>query len=289
MIASPLLSVVIPCYEQAHLLPRALDSVNRQHVEGLDLIVVDDGSVQDVRAVVAAHAPGARYVRQDNAGLAAARNRGLAEAQGAFVAFMDADDRFLDGGLRAGLRCMAAHPDALFVFGGYSNVAEDGCAARPPVRPAIGPLDFEALLRRNVIGMHGAVLYRRDALIGAGGFDPSLRSCEDYDLYLRLVRHGPAYAHAALVAEYLRHGGTLSGRPIQMIEYCLAALGKQRPQCSTGRLRRAYRAGVHHALAKYGFHILRSLLSGTDGGRSRQAAIHDLKTFMTRMPRWLLV
>ena len=280
------LSVIIPCYNQAALLHRALASVAAQNVAGVETIVVDDGSTEDVRSVALGFTPQPRYVRQSNQGLAAARNRGLGAARGSLLIFLDADDRLLDGGIAAGLACLRRHPDAAFVFGGYSNVSIDGREVRPPVKPVPRSVGFADFLRRNVIGMHGAVLYRREALLKAGGFDPGLRFCEDYDLYLRLTRTATGYGHCALVAEYRRQSGSLSSRSGQMLDACLVLLQRQRPHCTTVELRRAYRAGLRFALAKYGYQAVRQMAARLIRG-DWSNAFRELLSVMGRMPRWL--
>jgi glycosyltransferase involved in cell wall biosynthesis len=286
MMRSPDVTIVIPCYQQAHLLADALHSARRQAPAKVEIIVVDDGSTQDVAAVLRAVAPEARFIRQANQGLAAARNTGLAAGTAGVIAFLDADDRLLPGGLAAGMACLADHPDSGFVFGGYTNVDAAGRPCRPAVRPKPGHVPYSAFLARNIVGMHGAVLYRRQAVVDAGGFDAGLRSCEDHDLYLRMAGRHPVHAHAALVAEYRRHGGTLSGQSLDMIEAGLAVLRRQRPLLASRDLRRAYRAGLRFTIAKYGFQFARQLAARVARGELRMSAA-EIGAFARRVPRWL--
>jgi hypothetical protein len=176
--------------------------------------------------------------------------------------------------------------DCGFVFGGYTNVDAEGRRCRPPVVPRPGHVRYGAFLARNLVGMHGAVLYRRQAIVEAGGFDASLRSCEDHDLYLRMARLYPVRAHAALVAEYRRHGGTLSGQSIDMIEAGLAVLRRQRPLLASRDLRRAYRAGLRFTIAKHGFQFARQLGARMARGELRLSAA-EAGAFARRVPRWL--
>src|SRR5215212_6403385 len=121
----PLVTVVIPCYNQAHFLGEAIESVLSQSYPHGELIVVDDGST-DETSEVASRYEGARLIRQENRGLAGARNRGLGEAKGEYVVFLDADDRLLPGALEASLGCFEAHPECAFVSGTSRPIAEDG-------------------------------------------------------------------------------------------------------------------------------------------------------------------
>ncbi|HWO47940.1 MAG TPA: glycosyltransferase family A protein, partial [Solirubrobacterales bacterium] len=114
--AAPLVSVVIPCWNQAHYLGEAIESALSQSYPSLEVIVVDDGS-EDNSAAVAARFPGVRCLRQGNSGVAAARNRGLAEAGGEYAVFLDADDRLLPDALAVGVRELEARPETAFAAG----------------------------------------------------------------------------------------------------------------------------------------------------------------------------
>src|ERR671911_2120937 len=111
-----LVSVVIPCYNQAHFLGEAIESVLAQSYPRFEIIVVDDGSTDDT-SKVAARYPGVRYVYQNNQGVSAARNSGLARSEGEYVVFLDADDRLLPEALETGLKCLEARPECAFVSG----------------------------------------------------------------------------------------------------------------------------------------------------------------------------
>lgn len=227
---APRVSVVIPCYGQAHLLATAIDSVLEQEGVSVEAVVVDDGSPDDV-AAVAARYPGVRYVRQRNQGLSGARNTGLRESTGEYVVFLDADDRLLPGALAAGLACFAEHPESAFVYGDFRYMSADGA---PLDRRERHPLDVDlygGMLIRNHIEMTSTVLFRRDILEREGAFDTSLRSAEDYELLLRLSRRYPTSFHRELVAEYRRYqhdGSSLSQNPAVMLRSTMRVLRAQR-------------------------------------------------------------
>jgi glycosyltransferase involved in cell wall biosynthesis len=194
--ADALISVIIPCFNHARFLGEAIESVLGQTYRCVE-VVVDDGST-DETATVAARYPTARYVRQAHQGLAAARNTGIAHSAGEYLAFVDADDRLLPDALAIGREWLRDHPDDAFVSGHYRFRYGDEIRLAERKHPA-HPNAYRVLLQCNYITMHGAVLYRRGAVVAVGGFDQSLRACEDYDLYLRLaardltvlMRHGP--------------------------------------------------------------------------------------------------
>src|SRR5215212_207946 len=123
-VVAGLVSVVIPCYNQAHFLGEAIESVLAQNHLRFEIVVVDDGSTDDTAEVAACY-PGVRCVRQDNRGLSAARNNGLRHSEGEYVVFLDADDRLLPEALETGLKCFEAHPECAYVYGHFRVIARD--------------------------------------------------------------------------------------------------------------------------------------------------------------------
>ena len=224
--APPLVTVAVACYNQGRFLGEAIESALGQTGARVEVVVVDDGSTDDT-AAVAARYPEVRTVHQPNAGLSAARNTGAREARGAFVVFLDADDRLRPDAVAAGLACFREHPASAFVSGDHVRVRADGSflVAHDPPAPNADP--YLRLLRGNYVGMHAAVMYRRDVLLAAGGFDPSLPACEDYDLYLRLAREHPVAEHGAVVAEYRIHGENMSRDVGLMLPTVLRVLDRQ--------------------------------------------------------------
>jgi glycosyltransferase involved in cell wall biosynthesis len=226
----PRVSVIIPCYSQAHLLPEAVESALAQRGASVEIVVVDDGSPDDVLAVANRY-PVVRYVRQANQGLSAARNTGVRESTGDFLVFLDADDRLLPGALAAGLACFAEHPESAFVYGDFRFMSEDGAPRDRRVRPPLDVDLYGGMLVRNHIEMISTVLFRRGVLENESVFDTSLRSAEDYELLLRLARRYPTSFHRELVAEYRRYqhqGKSLSQNPAVMLRSTVRVLRAQR-------------------------------------------------------------
>ena len=126
---APLVSVIVPCYEQAPYLEEAIESVLAQTYAQVEVVVVDDGS-PDNAARVAARFPGVRLVRQPNQGLAGARNTGIRESEGELLVFLDADDRLLPRALEAGVAELRNHPEAAFAFGRYRRIGRRRDPAR---------------------------------------------------------------------------------------------------------------------------------------------------------------
>ena len=222
-----LVSVVIPCFNQAHFLHEAIESVLDQTGVTTEITVVDDGSTDDTANVVSRYAR-IRLLRQPNMGLAAARNSGLNASEGDYLAFLDADDRFMPDALAAGLRCLAQHPTCAFAWGRYTIRNERGEVWEPSTDPHQHGDAYAALLRGNHIAMHATVLYRRESLKLVGGFDAKLSACEDYQLYLRIARRLPIVKHDHVVAEYRKHGSNMSVDSPMMLAAVLHVLDEQR-------------------------------------------------------------
>jgi glycosyltransferase involved in cell wall biosynthesis len=109
-------SVVIPCYNYAHFLPAAINSALRQTHHNIEVIVVDDGSVDDTAAVAARYGDRIRYIRQENQGLSAARNRGLQAAEGTLIQFLDADDVLGHTSVQERVAYLERYPDTSAVI-----------------------------------------------------------------------------------------------------------------------------------------------------------------------------
>jgi glycosyltransferase involved in cell wall biosynthesis len=235
-----LLSIVIPCYNQAHYLGEAIASALAQAHPLVEVVVVDDGSSDHTAAVAARH-PSVRCLRQPNRGLPAARNAGWRASKGRYVIFLDADDRLLPNAATVGVAALAAHSGAALAAGLERRIAADGSPLSTPRRPRVDTDHYASLVRRCWIVVATAT-YRRDALVAVGGFDERLRFAEDYDLYLRLAQRFPVVDHYTEVSEYRQHIGTLSRNIERMLVHTLLVLRRHRPGPSSSSLHHnAYR------------------------------------------------
>jgi glycosyltransferase involved in cell wall biosynthesis len=225
---APLISVVIPCYNQGHFLADALASVAPSDQKDVEVIVVDDGSEDDTARIAGAF-PATRCVTQANSGLSAARNRGLQESRGRYVVFLDADDMLAPAALDIGAAELAAHGRAAFVFGRCRMMAFDGSLQPTPEHPRIEGAHYRELLKSNYIWMPAAVMFRAEAIRRAGGFDTSVNAAADYGVYLRIARSHPIVDHGRLVAYYRKHDGNMSGNASRMLQESLAVLRRERP------------------------------------------------------------
>jgi glycosyltransferase involved in cell wall biosynthesis len=188
--SEPILSIIIPTYNNAQYLPQAIDSVISQNVAGCEIIVINDGSTDDTAVILTPYANQINYIYQENAGSAAARNTGLAQAKGGFVLFLDADDWLLPGNCVAQMQMLTERPSLGLVHSGWQVVDEAGEIVKE-VQPwyTIPKLDLDAWVWHKPVQM-GAMMFRREWLETVGGFDPNLRQSHDVDLVLRLALAG---------------------------------------------------------------------------------------------------
>jgi len=219
----PTVSVVIPCYNRAHFLGGAIESVLRQSYSDFEIIVVDDGST-DGTAEVAERYEGVRFVRQKNCGVAAARNAGLRESAGEYLVFLDSDDLLLPEALKTGVELLEAHPEYAFVYGHCEYIGADGTLLRPPRRQKVVQDCYAQLLKQNHIQSVAAVMFRRRCV---EGFHTGMDGCEDRDLYLRVAKEHPVHCHGRTVFQYRRHDSNLSNNTGGMINSGLAMFKSQ--------------------------------------------------------------
>lgn len=256
---SPLVSVVIPCHRHLAQLPEALASVLSQSIP-VEVIVVDDGSPEDLRDVVAGW-PTVRLLERPRAGVSAARNAGLDACRGEYVLFLDADDHLLPGALRAGLQCLSGHPSAGYAFGRYRFIREDGSYGGEPGMPPPRRPTYLELVRRNYIGMLGTVLFRTDVVRELGGFRCGLVVAEDYDLLLRAARTHPVIGHEVLVAEYRRYATSASADAERMLAGVLGVLADERAAAPPDdEVQRAFDDGERFFKLFYGVRLTRQIL-----------------------------
>ena len=144
------------------------------------------------------------------------------------------------------------HPEWAFVSGGFRYVAENGSAISNPVIAKFSNDNFAMLLRENYIAMGSTVVYRRKVLEQIGGFDPSLRACEDWDVYLKIARKYPIGQHRHLVSHYRRHDLNMSGNSELMLGAAFDVLNRQLPYVVRDpHLRRSYQEGISSVCRHY--------------------------------------
>ncbi len=214
----PTVSVIIPTYNLATHLPEAIASVHTQQFPDVEIIVVDDGSTDDTAKVLEAltESGDLRWFRQNNAGAAAARNRGIQEARGGWIAFLDADDLWLPGKLAAQLQQLREHPEAVFSYTDVRLRSESNLERDLACGTDGQPL-FLRLLGGNLFATP-TVMIRRDCFEEIGLFNTELRTGEDWDMWMRLATH---FAHVRVARPLaLIRESSGSKFPVRTIEKC---------------------------------------------------------------------
>ncbi|XWW45785.1 glycosyltransferase [Fibrella sp. USSR17] len=237
----PLVSVIIPCYNHGQYLQQAIDSINVQTYQHIELIVVDDGSVDSTKSVAAANQQ-VRYIFQLNQGLSAARNTGIRHSSGDFLLFLDADDLLYPDAIAINVQLLLQHPDVAFVSGGHNGVDHDLTVLWTTQR-IVADSHYRHFLRWNYIGMHATVLYRRH-IFDKFQFDTSLRACEDYDLYLSISAHYPVLHHQCIIAAYRQHQSNMSSDAVLMLTLAHQVLKRHENSLTNTLDKKAYKKGI---------------------------------------------
>ncbi len=266
-----LVSVVIPTYNRARRVAAAVASALAQTYSPIEVIVIDDGSTDDTEAELRAFGSQIVYVKQANAGVASARNKGLAEARGEFIALLDSDDVWYPWKIEAQVATLERRPDLGMLWTDMDAVDDEGrvlhrrylktyyrayrhfamdelfCSSLPFDRICKPSLDglgggrlwigdlSSAILMGNLVLLSTAVL-RRSLLNRVGGFDPTLGyGVEDYDYFIRVCQHGPV-GFLGVPSILYRIGGpdqlTHPSRIVHLARYDLAVAEKAMQQGS---------------------------------------------------------
>ena len=205
---APLVTVLIPAYNAAGTIERALESALGQSYEPKEVVVVNDASPDDTATIVERYAD--RNVRlvnlEKNVGECGAMNAGIQAAAGDYIAFLDADDEWCEGKLEKQLAILRQQPDLIFITSDGDFVKDDGekiSTVYDGAIPVAGPDAWKMLLENNFVAKP-CVVAQRAALLACNGFDQTLRLGGDQDMWIRLAAMGPiAQIPESLVKIYL--------------------------------------------------------------------------------------
>lgn len=221
-IGAPRISVVIPAYNSADTIRETVESVLNQTFSDFEIIVIDDGSqdatleiltrIQDLRLKVFSY---------PNAGASTSRNRGLALARGKFIAFLDADDLWTPDKLEAQLNALQANPQASVAYSWTDFIDKDGRFLWSGLHITVNGDALEKLLVVNFLENGSNPLIRKQALTEVGGFDPSLGSAEDWELWLRLAAY---YQFVAVPKPQILYRRTSSSKSANILRHEAASL-----------------------------------------------------------------
>lgn len=230
----PRISVVIPAYNVAPYIGETLASVFAQTFTDYEVILVNDGSLdtENLERALEPYAGRLRYLKQENAGASAARNQGLRTARGDLIAFLDADDLWLPNYLEEQLKFLREHDcdlvcaDAM-IFGDSPDAGRTYMESLMETAPPVGEVTFLDLVSGERSLITSGVLARRKLIFEVGLFDEALRNAQDFDLWLRLARHGARLAyHRQLLLRYRGRTNSLTGDATNSLTRELRVLDK---------------------------------------------------------------
>lgn len=229
---TPLVSIIIPAHNSGSWICETIDNVLSQTYPCREIIIVDDGSTDNTKHLIDAHyGESVKYLYQDNAGPARARNRGIELASGEYIQFLDSDDFLNPEKIARQMAVFTANPECHVVYCDFAFTSEgtDGGVEESPAayKKKYGTENvFEALLDGNFIVIHSP-LTRTEVIRSCGAFDATLSSDEDYDLWLRIAGKGYRFCFVPeVLAFYRKRGNSVSTNLFKQSKGTLQALNK---------------------------------------------------------------
>ena len=222
----PIISVIIPAYNAELTILETIASVQQQTLSDFELIVINDGSTDKTLELLGTvQDPRLKIYSYSNGGLPVARNRGIYNAIGDFISFLDADDLWTSDKLEKQLAALQKHPEAGVAYSWTCNMAEKGDSFYPGQSVSFeGNVYAKLLVGGNFISSGSNCLIRRLAIESVGEFDFALRSCEDWDFYLRLAARWPFIVVPKHQILYRQSSGAMSSKIDVMEKYALIVL-----------------------------------------------------------------
>lgn len=270
----PLVSVIVPSFNQGKFIAETLESVLAQDYRPLEVIVMDGGSTDGTRGVLEAYRnrPEMRIWSERDKGVVDAVNKGLAQARGAILAIQSSDDMYLPGAIAAAVDGFQRHPDAALVFGDVELIDEH---SRVTGRDVLAAFDLAEYLGRLSYIPQPSAFFRADAAHAVGGWRAEVSYAADADFWMRIAMRFAVLKIDRLMARYRYHPGQRDSHPDRILrdwERMVADLGAR--QDMTPRLERHARMGVHLARYRYtpqerwlarSLHLYRAALANPGG------------------------
>jgi glycosyltransferase involved in cell wall biosynthesis len=210
----PLVTIVVPSYNADATVLETVESLLKQTYINLEIIVIDDGSKDQtgtvLKNIVSKNASRLRYVKQDNAGQAAALNNGWSQANGSYLGYLSADDVLYPDAIDQLVGFLESHPSTWVVYPDYDLIDADSKVIRKVTAP-----DFKAvdLVEKSICQPGPGALFRKEAFVRTSGWDQKLRLTPDFDFWLRVSRHGEMARLAKNLAGFRVHEGSQSFAP----------------------------------------------------------------------------
>lgn len=217
---TPLVSVVIPTYKHRDFILGTLSSVLQQTFTDYEIIIVNDGSPDDTRAVIFPHIESGRveYIEQSNQGQSRARNAGLARARGQYIAFLDDDDLWPADKLASQVAFLDRNPSVGMIGGRFQRIdASDARGTPGPFHPEI---TLESLFTANPFHSPGQTLIRADLLNDLGGMNAAIWGADDWDLWFRIAKRSTIVMKDEIALYYRLHANNASKQTARLLRAC---------------------------------------------------------------------
>lgn len=281
----PMVTAIITAYNQGKYLPDALESLFSQTYPNLEIIVVDDGSTDDTCRLMENYSS-VKYIRQENKGLSSARNTGIANSNGDYLVFLDADDMLYPDAVTTNINYFKNHPRCGFISGWHDRMNENkellvNYNTPPPQKDF-----FLTLLKNNYIGMHATVMYHR-RVFNQFLYDESLLACEDHDIYLKVAKHYPVFSHSEKIAAYRFHDHNMSYNISLMLPQALKVLKLNRDDLFDPEAKFAYLTGKRYYKSYYTDMALKKLKSALVSFQWT-ASLSEIKLLLRVAPKQLI-
>jgi len=223
----PKVSVIIPTYNRKDIVCETIDSVLSQTCKDYEIIVVDDGSTDDTKSVLARYGDKILYIYQENMGLSSARNTGIRNMCGEYIALLDSDDIWFPKKLEKQIQLLEENPDIALVSCRSEVIDSKGTHAGSYKPSNYQSLDFNGLLVANHIVV-SSVIVRKNILEDVGLFDETLRSYEDVDLWLRILLKYKIFYSEDVLVKYRISPDALSRDMFKIYQYQIKSLKNMR-------------------------------------------------------------
>ena len=223
---TPKISVIIPTYNRCAWIKHAIDSVLQQTYQNFELLIVDDGSTDITKGILAEYGEKISYFYQSNKGPAAARNLGIKQSKGTYICFLDSDDRWVKSKLETQVNLVTDHPEIKICYTNETWIRKGIQVNQKKIHQKYSGWIYRRCLPLCIISP-SSVMIHREVFEKVGNFDEEMTVCEDYDLWLRISHLYPiSFINEAKIVKYGGHDDQLSSKFWGMDQFRVKALEK---------------------------------------------------------------
>jgi glycosyltransferase involved in cell wall biosynthesis len=294
----PIISIIIPAYNAERTILNTIVSVQQQTFSDFELIVINDGSTDRTLEILATiEESRLKVFSYSNGGLPVARNRGIAQATGDYISFIDADDLWTSDKLELQLTALQQQPEAGVAYSWTCNMGEKGESFHPGKSVMYTGNVLPQLLMSNFIASGSNILATKEAIATAGEFDPVLKSCEDWDFYLRLAARWSFVVVPKAQILYRQSAGAMSSKVEVMEKYHRLVLERafKAAPAELQHLKNQSLAIMHEYLAGMSLSRVNNFQQVQQAGQHLQKAIRLHPQFLLKrttqryLMKWLLM